>query len=218
MMKAPKETTARRTHMRESIKVIATELLIRHGLNGMSFRDIAQRLDTTTTNIHYHFGNKEKLVEEVTRDYVANATARQRKIWLDPVSSLAEKLREVARYNYERYSSFNPGNRGSHPWSLIGRLRLDAESLSPEAREALASFTLEVHAAVKVAVEVAYRKGELIENAPTDDIAFLILNLVNSSSIFTQDAGSFDKLEQFYRVFSRVVLAAYSRPNSNLPI
>lgn len=219
MAKAQKPTNgtaARRSRMREKIKAVATELLVRHGLNGMSFRDVAERLDITTTNIHYHFGNKEKLVEEVTREYVANTSARQRQIWLDLDMSLPEKLREVAHYNFERYISFNPGNRGGEPWSLIGRLRLDSGALNVETREVLSSFSIELRAAVKVAVEIALRKGELVENAPTDDIAFLIVNLVNSSSVFTQDAGSFERLEQFYQAFSRAVLGAYSRQGLDL--
>lgn len=204
------DSNGRQGRMRDNIKVVATELFIRHGLHGVSFRDIAQRLDTTTTNIHYHFGNKEKLVDEVVRDYVAYSCARQRDIWLNPETSLAQKLDDVEAYNYARYVSFNPAKRGGLPWSLIGRLRLDSEALSAEAREALSSFTIEVHAVVKVAVENARRKNELVADAPTDDIAFLIVNLVNSSSVFTQDAGSFERLQQFYRAFSHVVLGAYS--------
>ncbi|MGK8890307.1 TetR/AcrR family transcriptional regulator [Burkholderia gladioli] len=59
--------------MREKIKQVATELLISRGFNGTSYGDIATRLGVTTTNIHYHFGNKQALVDEVVADYVAEA-------------------------------------------------------------------------------------------------------------------------------------------------
>ena len=70
MARKPTATSSagRAGSMRNSIKAVATELLIKNGFHGTSFRNIADRLEITTTNIHYHFGNKEKLVEEVTRD------------------------------------------------------------------------------------------------------------------------------------------------------
>ena len=200
----------RSSAMRNNIKSVATELLIRRGYRGMSFRDIAERLDITTTNIHYHFGNKEKLVEEVVRDYVRAACARHREIWENPDTSLTEKLREVAAFNYSRYKIFNRGKKGGQSWSLIGRLRLDGDILNKNTRECLASFTVCVHEAVKVAVQNARSKGELREDAPLDDIAFLLVNIVNSSSTFTQDAGNFERLEQFFEAFSRVIISAYA--------
>lgn len=196
--------------MREAIKLIATELLIRHGFHGTSFRNIADRLNTTTTTIHYHFGNKEKLVEEVLRDYVDSTIARHQEIWQAPDTSLHQKLMQIADFNFQRYKAFNTDRSGSRPWSLIGRLRLDGEILSVEAREYLGLFTVRVHDAIAVAVKNAHRRGELSNDAPLDDIALLIVNIVNSSSIFTQDAGSFERLEQFFQAFSHVVLSAYA--------
>lgn len=196
--------------MRDNIKKVATELLIRHGLHATSFRLVAERLDITTTNIHYHFGNKEKLVEEVVREYVANTCARHKQIWENPNRTLPEKLRDVAAFNHTRYKAYNRGKKSGQPWSLIGRLRLEGEALSPGAREALASFTDEVHAAIQVAVQMAHEKGEIVDDAPLDDIAFLLVNIVNSSSVFTQDAGSFERLEQFFEAFNRVMLSAYA--------
>ncbi len=67
-----------RTGMRDKIKKVATELLIKHGFHGMSFRDVAERCDITTTNIHYHFGSKQQLVEEIVADYVEETGARHR--------------------------------------------------------------------------------------------------------------------------------------------
>jgi TetR/AcrR family transcriptional repressor of nem operon len=201
---------------RDSIKAVATDLLIRHGYHGMSFRNIADRLNITTTNIHYHFGNKEKLVEEVLRDYVANTLKQHKEIWENPDSSLNQKLVEIASFNYTRYAAFNGGRVGSKPWSLIGRLRLDGEILSPDARQSLALFFVRVHDSIRIAVHNAVRCGELRNDAPGDDITFLLASIVNSSSVFTQDAGSFDRLEQYFETFSKVVLAAYAAKQSDL--
>lgn len=201
---------AGRSSMPDSIKAIATELLIAHGYHGMNFRSIAEQLDITTTNIHYHFGNKQRLVDEVVQDYVADATARHRAIWLDEKITLADKLRRVVDYNYERYKRFNRGKHTGQPWSLIGRLRLESNVLSEVARASLASFTTSVHDAIRLAVEMAWQKGELRPDTPREDLAFLIINIVNSSSVFTQDAGSFERLELFFEAFVRVMLSAYA--------
>jgi len=193
----------------DAIKAVATELLIRHGYHGTSFRQIAERLGSTTTNIHYHFGNKEKLVEAVLRDYIDATSERHQRIWQNPDRSLKQKLSDVAEFNLTRFKAFNKDRKGSRPWSLIGRLRLDGEILSAEAREHLAFFTVRVQDSIRIAVRIAQRRGELKESAPLDDIAFLLVSIVNSSSVFTQDAGSFERLEQFFDTFSRVVLSAY---------
>lgn len=203
---------ASRTGMREKIKKVATELLIKHGFHGMSFRDVAERCDITTTNIHYHFGSKQQLVEEVLGDYVEEAAARHRSIWLDESLSLTDKLRGVVTYNHERYRRFNRGRVHGRPWSLIGRLRLDSDVLSPAARESLSSFTRTVHEAIAEAFAHAAEVGELAPEAPREDLALLVMNLVNSSSVFTQDAGSFDRLEQFFGAFQRVILDLYLLP------
>jgi TetR/AcrR family transcriptional repressor of nem operon len=203
-----------RTGMREKIKKVSTELLIKHGFHGTSFRDVAERCDITTTNIHYHFGSKQQLVEEVLRDYVDETIARHRSIWLDERRSLPEKLRSVVAYNHERYKRFNRGKVHGRPWSLIGRLRLDSDVLSPAARASLAEFAQTVHAAVETAFAYAVEVGEIAENAPRDDLALLVMNLVNSSSVFTQDAGSFDRLEHFFGAFERVILDLYLIPES----
>jgi len=215
--KSDGEPAASRLSMRDNIKKVATELLIRHGYHGTSFRNIADRLDITTTNIHYHFGNKEKLVEEVVRDYVTSTCAKHKEIWENPGRSLPQKLMDVAAFNQTRYKAFNRGRKSGQPWSLIGRLRLEGEVLSAGARESLASFTDNVHASVRIAVQIAYDRGELVADAPLDDIAFLLVNIVNSSSVFTQDAGNFERLEQFFEAFSRVMLSAYA-PAGAAPI
>jgi TetR/AcrR family transcriptional regulator, transcriptional repressor for nem operon len=208
--KTKSRTAGARSGMRDTIKKVATELLIRHGFHNTSFRDIADQIGTTTPNIHYHFGSKQQLVEEVLTDYVAETGERHRSIWLDGGRTLSDKLHGVVEYNYERYKRFNRGKVGGRPWSLIGRLRLDSEDLSPVARESLSSFSRSVHEAVKIAFAQACRSGELRADAPLDDLTLLVVNLVNSSSVFTQDAGSFDRLEEFFAAFERVMLGAYA--------
>jgi TetR/AcrR family transcriptional regulator, transcriptional repressor for nem operon len=133
---------------------------------------------------------------------------------LAPNHTLAEKLRQLVEYNWERYQQVNTGRDGGNTWSLIGRMRLESQDLSENARKSLSSFTATLHELIRTAVDDAWRRGELDEATPRQDLAFLILNIVNSSSVFTHGTGGFDRLELFFDAFSRVMLSAYAGPAS----
>jgi TetR/AcrR family transcriptional repressor of nem operon len=211
MPKATSRKTTRATtaSIRDQIKRVTTELLVKHGFRGTNFRSIARRLKTTTTNIHYHFGNKSSLVEEVVQDYVTDASRRQMLIWLDGSASLKEKLRSAAVLNYQRYKKFNRGAHTNRPWSLIGRLRLEMDVLTPTAVAALASFTTDVRAYVRTAVHAAAEKNELRSEAPLDKVAGLLGSIVDSASVLSQDAKSFESLNQIFEIVEHLIYSAY---------
>jgi TetR/AcrR family transcriptional repressor of nem operon len=194
---------------RERIKRVTTELLVKHGFRGTNFRTIAERLATTTTNIHYHFGNKGNLVEEVVRDYVGDASLRQKQIWLDDGVALRQKLRNAAILNHQRHRKFNRGRRTNRPWSLIGRLRLEIDMLTPAAVAALGSFTVDVNAYVRVAVDAAASRGELRADAPLDHITVLLATVVNSGAVLAQDAGSLEGLDKLFAALDEVIFSPY---------
>jgi TetR/AcrR family transcriptional repressor of nem operon len=203
--------TRQRSSMYDSIKDVAKRLLIAHGYHKTTFGVIAKELGITTTNIHYHFGNKNSLVEEVVKDYVAGATEGQKNIWLDETMSLQEKVQAEIAFNRNLFRKYNPNGKTRKPWSLIGRLRLESDVLTDEARAALAGFTTEIHGAVEFAVAHASRSGELKRDTPKEDLIFLLTHLIDSLSVFAQDAGGFERVEQFMNSFSRVVLAKYTK-------
>jgi TetR/AcrR family transcriptional repressor of nem operon len=198
-----------RGNTRDKIKAVATKLLITHGVRGFSYADIAERLSITTTNIHHHFGKKEHLVDEVVRDYVADASSRHKEIWTDSSLSLNEKIQKFIAFNFERYSRFNRGKREGRPWSLIGRLRLDSESLSTDSVRALASFGSDVQEFIHVAVTRARDEGELRSDTPVNDIALLLANMVNSTAIFTQVSGNFAVVRDCFGSATRVIFSGY---------
>jgi TetR/AcrR family transcriptional repressor of nem operon len=196
--------------MKERIKAVAIGLLIRNGYRGASFANIAKPLGITTTNIHYHFGSKQRLVEAAVRDYVAGSLAGHQQVWLDRTTTLRAKLRAVVAFNRARYENYNRGKVSGRPWSLIARLRLEGEVTGAGVRAELARFTEVLHRDVREAVQTALDRGELKPDAPLDEIAFLIANVVNSSGVFTQDAGNFDRLEQLFATIENALLAAYA--------
>lgn len=202
--------TQKETSMRDNIKELAKKLLIAHGYHKTTFGVIARELDITTTNIHYHFGNKNSLVEEVVKDYVQLATSKQQAIWLDQSKSLQEKVQAELAFNRSLFKKFNPNGKTRNPWSLISRLRLEGDVLTEPTRVALAGFTTDVRVAVESAVEHAIDSGELKADAPKDDLVLLLTHLVDSLSVFAQDAGGFERVELFLNAFSRIVLTKYT--------
>lgn len=196
--------------MRDRIKAVATDLLIRHGYRGMSFGDIAPVLETTRANIHYHFGNKQKLLEEVLEDYVDNASAHFRRIWTDESRSFEEKVEATIAFNRKRYAKFNTGRTRGRPWSLIARMRNDNNVIGEYANKALNRFARELSTYITEATAAAVRGGEFKADAPVEDIAVLLVSIANSAGPITQDAGNFERLAELYRAFLRTVEAAYA--------
>src|SRR5690242_2738360 len=123
--------------MRKRIKDLALDLLIKHGYRGVSFGDLAGALKTTRANIHYHFGNKESLVEEVLEDYVRITSEQLNQIWTEPTVPFVDKIRGTVEYSRRRYLKYNSRKDAGHPWSLIARMRQDSDALTPAGREAL---------------------------------------------------------------------------------
>lgn len=194
---------------KDKIRSVATDMLILHGYRGMNFRLIAQKVGTTTTNIHYHFGGKNTFVEQLVDEYVEAAIGRQTAIWGNDDLSLREKLAAVAESNRERYLKYNKRTRGGRTWTLIGRLRMESDIISPRCVDALNRFTNSLNSAISDAVRLASKSGELNKGAPLDNIATLLVGLVNSSAAFAMDAG-FDQLEKLYTATADVIFSAYS--------
>jgi len=203
--------------MRDRIKRVTAELLVKHGYRGLRFGDIADRLGTTRANIHYHFGTKQKLVEEVVADYLDGTLARFRAIWLDEEASLADKIRGTMELNRERYRRFNRRGSGK-PWSLIARMRLERDLLTERTNAGLRNFGIELDAMITAAIEQAKARGELAPEAPVRDIALQIGGIANSSGSLTVDAGSFEPIERLYLALARLITHAYGRKGEPRPV
>jgi TetR/AcrR family transcriptional repressor of nem operon len=197
--------------MRSKIKTVTVELLIRHGYRGLRFGDIADRLDITRANVHYHFGTKQKLVEEVIEDYMRDAMEGVRGIWSDERASLEDKIRNTMEFNRARYRKFNQRGTGAKPWSLITRMRLERDLLTARTNVRMRDFVADLGTLVTTAIELAKTKGELRQDAPVEDIALHLVSIINSAGSITQDSGSFDELERLYLAFARVISHAYGR-------
>lgn len=195
--------------MRDRIKAIACDLLIMHGFRGLRFGEIAPALGITRANIHYHFGTKGNLVDEVIADYLAVTLREMGAIWRSDLA-YEEKIVATMELNRKRYLRFNGGDGpGGLPWSLISRMRLDASLLSASARAGLRDFSRQMSHYVQKTIEQAQANGGLSPDAPTRDIVVQIVSIIDSAGPITQDAGSFERLEHLYLACMRVIAHAY---------
>lgn len=195
--------------MRDKIKEVATEMLTRHGCRGLRFQQIADALNITRGNVHYHFGNKRSLTDEVVADYAKDLLFRLGKIWSDPHLTLGEKIRGTMQSNRERYLKFNPTGKTANAWSLIARMRLERDVLSDVSRKLLNDFNAQLERLITEGVRMSVANGELRADAPVDQIAFQIVTLCSSSDPITQDAGTFERLVQLYQGFFDIIEHAY---------
>jgi TetR/AcrR family transcriptional repressor of nem operon len=198
--------------VRDKIKQAATEFLIQKGYQGLRFGDIAERLEITRANIHYHFGSKQQLADEVIVEYVDEAQKSYRKIWLSERLSLEEKIVRMKEETKRRYLKYNREGIAGSPWSLLSRMRMERNLLGDKARQAVEQYGEILEGFIVNGMEMAVRKGELTKDAPISDLALQLVAVTNSAGPITQDTGSFQRLEELYESFGRIVRHAYSAP------
>jgi len=193
------------TDTKQAIKDTALELLVRHGYRGTSFGDISAALGTTRANIHYHFGNKQSLVDEVLDDYMRTTLAALRAVWSAEDWSLAEQVDAMIGYSRARFLHFNPTGSEGQNWSLISRLRQDADLLGPGGRQMLGHFGSELLALFEDALSAAGRRGELAPNVAPSEAAFLLSAIADNAAPITLSEGGFERLERTYRSLRRII-------------
>lgn len=162
----------------------------------------------TRPNIHYHFGTKTKLIEEIIRDYVDATFARLETIWRSD-EFYTNKVLATMEFNRHRYLQANPKGNTNHPWSLISRMRLELDLLTEPSKKRLRRFSEQIDGLIGDAVHRAEQNKEFTKRAPTKDIQLQIAIIVDSAGSITTDAGSFTRLEQLYLAHLRLVALGY---------
>lgn len=199
--------------MRDSILAVATELFTLNGFRGTSFADIAQILNITTTNIHYHFKNKQGLAAEALDRYADRVSEHFLRIWRDEQSSLAAKIEATIEFNRASYYRFNQEGQPGRVWSLLTRFAGDSEVVSDGIRQRIAQFRADVLAAVEFALDLAVRRGELAPGLPQAELARMLSYAFAYAGEIARDSGGFAAVEANYRVLLDTLLRAHgSKP------
>ena len=194
---------------REQIKQVAQRLLVLDGYPSMRLADVADQLSVTRANVHYHFGSKQALVEEIIDDYMTSLLHRYELIWTTVETSYADKVRQTIEFNRWRFLQFHDGSLvGSRPWSLLDRMRGDVAHLTESSRAVLSRLA-RVDGYVTTAVEMAQATGEIGRKVPAESIALQLAVIIRCAGTITQYWGGFEALERIYLGHLALVHDAY---------
>jgi hypothetical protein len=108
-------------------------------------------------------------------------------------------------YSRARFLHFNPTGSEGQNWSLISRLRQDADLLGPHGRRMLGHFGSELSALFDDALSAAGRRGELAPNVAPADAAQLLAAIADNAAPITLAEGGFERLERTYRSLRQVI-------------
>ena len=183
----------------------AETLYVLRGHDGFSFGDIASTIGITRANIHHHFGNKQRLMEELVEGFVTDAEARIAHHWTRPGFSLAERLAEQRDDLRRFYDRFNPKPGDRHVWSPLSRLRLDLPVLGELAARALERVSRTYEASLDQAVDEAVASGELAPDLAVADIVRVLRVTLLSCGPLTQDRGGFEEVDQLLAALARLI-------------
>ena len=206
--------------IREQIKNRATELFIRHGYNGVTFLDLGRELGINHSLVHYHFGTKAKLAEEVLGDFAERGIRENRLIWSNPDQSLFDKFVQARDRMYQRFVLFNPGGTMQHPTGLVSRFSMDAETISPNLRKMVQDTHDALDACITDAVRIAVQRGELRADAPQHLIMLQISSILFVAGPTARYGWEFTRLDDHFRGTLETLFRAYGvadQPTASWP-
>ena len=73
-MRSPREK--RRARTRETILEAAMQVVMQHGVEALSMREIAERIDYSPSGLYEYFASKEEIIEALVNEGFARLTAR----------------------------------------------------------------------------------------------------------------------------------------------
>jgi AcrR family transcriptional regulator len=196
---------------RDRIRSVAGELYVLRGHDGFSFGDIAEAIGTTRANIHHHFGNKSRLMEELIEQFATDAVTRIEHLWGASQVSLSERLKLQLEEFRRFYLRFNPRPGDRNVWSPLSRLRLDLLVLGDPAADALARANRAYDRYITRALREAVEVGELSEATPVEDLSRVLRMLLLSCPPMTQDSSSFREIESLFGATSEILKCGWGR-------
>lgn len=195
--------------MRERIKAVATDLFIAHGVRGLTFGMLAERLGVPRPNIHYYFSTKQRLAEEVLADYAAGVVALYDAVWTVTHLPLPVKFEGSLAAIRERYRRFNPPGTEGQPWGLLTRFQYERDSLTPAMLDILGKSGARLERCGEIAVRHALARGELVPDTPQAEVALLVTNAIRFTGTLTNQASHFSRVEAHYRAVRNIIGRAY---------
>lgn len=197
--------------IRRKIKALATEMFIVRGYNGVTFLDIAKTLDINHSLVHYHFGSKAKLSEEVLLDFVDSGLREVRALWCASDKSLFQKFVEARDRLYRQFCRYHADGHPTHPTGLVSRFAMEYEAIDPKLREIVNDTHERIDNCVRQAVLIAIERGELAEDAPVQLLGLQVSCILFSAGPTARYGWDFSRLDDLFRGTFTMIKLAYGK-------
>ena len=133
-----------------------------------------------------------------------DALSGLRAVWSAQGASLSDQVEAMIACSRARYRNLKPAGTEGHNWSLISRLRQDAEMLGDDGRRMINHFGVELLALFTEAFSSAGKRGELAPNDVPVDAALLLAVIADNAAPIALAEGGFEALERTYRSLTTI--------------
>jgi TetR/AcrR family transcriptional repressor of nem operon len=180
------------TNTREKIIDKAFELMLQRGMNGFSYRDIAEPLGVKNAAIHYHFPNKSDLVKALIKDNhdVLRKSTAEFMAYGGPARPQLEGL-------------FHFTLRQCHcgrPICIVGALSIDYDDLEDDIKDANDRFMRDSVAWLTKVMDTGREQGEFEFGGDPNSKAVSILAMIQGARQLARVHG----LEYLENIFTQI--------------
>ena len=177
------------TSTKEQIIDRAFQLMLQRGLNGFSYRDIAEPMGIKNAAIHYHFPNKMDLVKALIDEnhQLLRRSTAQFMAYGGPARPQLEGLFE---YTMNQCSC-------GRPICMVGALAIDYDDLDEEIKRANNRFMQDSVSWLTRVMELGREQGEFEFNGDPMSKAMSILAMIQGARQLARVHGM-DKLEDIF--------------------
>ena len=180
------------SNTREKIIDKAFELMLQRGMNGFSYRDIAEPLGVKNAAIHYHFPNKSDLVKALIKDNhdVLRKSTAEFMAYGGP-----------ARLQLEGLFHFTLNQcRCGRPICMVGALSIDYDDLDEDIKDANDRFMRDSVGWLTKVMETGRQQGEFRFDGDPASKAISILAMIQGARQLARVHG----LEYLENIFQQI--------------
>ena len=160
---------------RKEIMAVACEALQKGGVNGFSFRDLADTVGIKSSSVHYHFRNKNELFKALVEDFRDQAAAH-----LQGIAANSGSLQEALFSFIDMFE----GVLDEGKFCLCGILAADQQHLDEELIEKVNKTFMAMESWLKGVID-SYPQCSLA----TDSLALLLISSLEGSMLIDRLRG-----------------------------
>ena len=188
--------------VREQVLEHTLVLIRRRGVNGFSYRDLAELVGVKTSSIHYYFPSKDDLVLEAVTEYSARVMERLRE--LDRLPTAQDQARA---YLQNLRAAACHGDQ----ICLVGMLSTEVLSLSPATQAVVRDFFRLHEERLAQMLEQAVREHARSLPAAPHELAQVIYAALQNALVSNRLFGSAERLDAVGQLLMDYVSAPMAR-------